>query len=171
MKKLISIAAVLALLLTGASCAKGENNEGMEQAGIKVESQSGKNISASMWYPDDAGLVFYEGEYDSMGFFTDEEDGYEMILELYADSDTDIDYFRNSDYYEKTKLGNHESFLIAEDGLYVYYVFLGTLGDETVYLELDVYTLHDDSGVDLDAVMASEEVLEIMESIEYKEVK
>jgi len=106
-----------------------------------------------------------------MGFFTDEEDGYEMILELYADSDTDIDYFRNSDYYEKTKLGNHESFLIAEDGLYVYYVFLGTLGDETVYLELDVYTLHDDSGVDLDAVMASEEVLEIMESIEYKEVK
>lgn len=173
MKKLISLATAIVLLVFLASCSKDDgvadvSREGMEKISIEVESSSG-NVIASMWYPTDTGIVFYEGEYESTAFFTDETDGYEMIVELYADNATDFDYLRNDgSLYKPTTLGKYESFLREDEGFLVYYVVLGTKGEETVYLELDVYTLYDDPMPDLIAVMASEEIMAIVDSIEYK---
>ena len=173
MKKLISLAAALALLALCPACSKegGSGNdgaaavsrEGMEKISIEVESSSG-NVTASMWYPTDTGIVYYDGDYESTAFFTDETDGYEIMVEVYADNGTDFDYLGES--YSKTTLGKYSSYMREEDELLICYVLLGTKGEETFYLEMDVYPLYDT--VDLNAVMASEEIMAIVDSIEYK---
>ena len=173
MKKLISLAAALALLVSCPACSKeggagndgaAANRDGMEKISIEVESSSG-DVTASMWYPTDTGIVYYDGDYESMAFFTDETDGYEIMVEVYADNGTDCDYLGES--YSKTTLGKYSSYMREEDELFICYVILGTKGEETVYLEMDVYPLYDAS-VDLNAVMASDEIMAIVDSIEYK---
>lgn len=66
--------------------------------------------------------------------------------------------------------GGRESYLYDEGDILVYYIYLGSTGEEDVYFEADLYGLSEES-VDLRAVFASEEVGAIMNSIECKGVK
>lgn len=172
MKKIISILLTAVLLLSFVSCEKnGEGKsaerENMTKCTVKVDPEvSSKKVSVSLWYPTDAGIEMAEGEEESMIFFTDMEDDYEIIFELFADN-TFADIRDYASIYEQMTIGGREGYLYDEGDILIYYIYLGSTGEEDVYFEADLYSLFDES-TDLRAVFASEEVQAILNSIEYK---
>jgi len=162
MKKIVLFVLMFTFLFSIVSCGGGGGIT------IKAESELGKKVSAEIVCPGDVGIVYSEGDDKSCAYFTDEEDCYELIIEIIADSYTDYDYFRtDSEIYTATRLGTYESFLRDEGDILIYYIPLGTLGDELVYLEVNVYSLAYDSSVDLKSVMASAEISELISSISH----
>lgn len=168
MKKIISILLAAIMLSSFVSCKKDEetaDRENMTKCTVKV----GSDISATLWYPNDSGIEMAEGEEESVVFFTDMEDDYEIIFELFADN-TFADVRDYASIYEQMTIGGRESYLYDEGDILVYYIYLGSTGEEDVYFEADLYGLFDES-TDLRAVFASKEVQAIMNSIECKGVK
>ena len=164
MKKLIFLALLASMLLTGVSCGKDKDS-----IVLKGESELGEEITIKMECPADSGIVYSEGDTEACAIFTDEEDCYEVYVEILADTYTDFDYFREDTMiYSPVTLGGSEAYLLDQGDLLIYYVPLGEFGDEFVYLEIYALSLVYDSSVDLKAMMAKPEINELMSSIKHE---
>ena len=189
MKKYISIALIVTLLITGllglTGCEKNNNDNNVNNDNSNSTS-SGVDLTLDFEYINDKTyyahintttgdkVTEYDEEEPNFVRIENEKDNYILDINLDTESKESYEQFKTSakeenEIYEETKFGKYDGYYSDDDGIYGYILLDTTDPTFNVFINFYVYLLDEDSDKnDIQSIFESSKIQNMLNNIEYK---